>query len=199
MIQDSTKYTIYILQLENGKYYVGRTKHKEKRLKDHFSNKGCIFTRIFKPEKVLHIFSNCDEYDEDKYLFKVMEIHGIDNVRGGCFSSLKLSENDRSYIEKRILGASDRCYHCKSRFHYIRDCPERTYKQRQLPQQSLLDDSCSSSTVSFLSDVTETTTSTTKSKEEYNFGFVIVHWVRKTFKNIRNLVFNNEKLEKKFS
>ena len=80
--------------------------------------------------KLLQIFSRFDEYDEDKYLFKAMDIYGIDNVRGGCFSSLTLAENDRSYIEKRILGASDRCYNCKSRFHFVRECPEPRQERR---------------------------------------------------------------------
>ena len=193
MIKDNSKYTIYILQLEQGKYYVGRTKHKEIRLKDHFSGRGCIFTRKYKPEKVLQTFYNCDEYDEDKYLFKVMDLYGIDNTRGGCFSSLSLSVNDRSYIEKRILGASDRCYHCKSPSHFMRECPERTYKQSQLALTAE-----SSSTVSSLSDDNDTysystadttTTTTTQSKEEYNFGFV--DWVTKKILTIKYFMYKS--------
>ena len=36
MIKDNTKYTIYILELEKGKYYVGRTEYKKNRINDHF-------------------------------------------------------------------------------------------------------------------------------------------------------------------
>lgn len=135
MIKDNTKYTIYILELEKGKYYVGRTEHKKNRINDHFLGRGSLFTRKYKPKKLLQTFSNCDEFDEDKYVFKLMDVYGIENVRGGVFSSLTISDNDRSYIEKRILGASDRCYHCKSPDHFIRECPERTYNNKQSPPE----------------------------------------------------------------
>ena len=135
MIKDNTKYTIYILELENGKYYVGRTEHKKNRINDHFVGRGSLFTRKYKPKKLLQTFLNCDEFDEDKYVFKLMDVYGIENVRGGVFSSLTISDNDRSYIEKRILGASDRCYHCKSPDHFIRECPERTYNHKQSPPE----------------------------------------------------------------
>ena len=64
-----------------------------------------------------------------------MELYGIENVRGGVFSSLTISDSDRSYIEKRILGASDRCYYCRSPDHFIRECPERTYNHKQSPPE----------------------------------------------------------------
>ena len=135
MIKDNTKYTIYILELEKGKYYVGRSEHTKNRLNDHFLGRGSVFTRKYKPKKLLQTFSNCDAFDEEKYVFKLMEVYGIENVRGGVFSSVTISDNDRSYIEKRILGASDRCYYCKSPDHFIRECPERTYNNKQGPRE----------------------------------------------------------------
>jgi len=135
MIKDNKKYTIYILELERGKYYVGRSEHTKNRLNDHFLGRGSVFTRKYKPKKLLQTFSNCDEFDEDKYVFKLMDVYGIENVRGGVFSSLTISDNDRSYIEKRILGASDRCYYCRSPDHFIRECPERTYNHKQSPPE----------------------------------------------------------------
>ena len=51
MIKDNTKYTIYILELEKGKYYVGRTEHKKNRINDHFVGRGSVFTRKYNPKK----------------------------------------------------------------------------------------------------------------------------------------------------
>ena len=58
---------IYILQLEKGKYYVGKTNNPQFRLESHFNSNGSEWTKMYKPKKVLEIKPNCDDYDEDKY------------------------------------------------------------------------------------------------------------------------------------
>lgn len=46
---------IYILALEERCFYVGRTKNLDKRIKDHFSNKGSAWTIAHKPLDVIRI------------------------------------------------------------------------------------------------------------------------------------------------
>jgi predicted GIY-YIG superfamily endonuclease len=52
------KHTIYVLQLEQGKYYVGSTSHRRQRHRQHFdsSRGGSAFTRLYRPVRV------CAEY-----------------------------------------------------------------------------------------------------------------------------------------
>ena len=64
---------IYILQLINNKYYVGKTIDPNFRLDQHFNSDGSIWTRKYKPIKVVEIIPNCDNFDEDKYTLKTME------------------------------------------------------------------------------------------------------------------------------
>ena len=58
---------IYILELENNKYYVGKTINPDFRIDSHFNNSGSSWTKLHKPKKVVELISNCDNFDEDKY------------------------------------------------------------------------------------------------------------------------------------
>ena len=59
--------TIYVLQLENNKYYVGKTTQLDFRIQNHDNGIGSAWTKKYKPIKILKLFPNCDNYDEDKY------------------------------------------------------------------------------------------------------------------------------------
>jgi predicted GIY-YIG superfamily endonuclease len=113
---------IYILQLENKKYYVGKTLNPDFRLEQHFNSSGSQWTKKYKPLKVLDIISNCDNFDEDKHTLKYMEKYGINNVRGGSFCELKLNKDNIETIKKMIKGSTDKCYICGDNGHFARDC-----------------------------------------------------------------------------
>lgn len=113
---------IYILELENNKYYVGKTNNINFRLEEHFSNNGSQWTKTYKPLRIKNILPNCDDFDEDKYVLKMMNEKGINNVRGGSFSQIKLSEKDIILIKKMLKTSSDKCYLCGSNEHFVKDC-----------------------------------------------------------------------------
>lgn len=115
---------IYILQLELNKYYIGKTNNPDIRLDSHFNSSGSEWTKIYKPIKVYELISNCDTYDEDKFTLKYMEKEGIDNVRGGSFSKIELTDEQIKLINQMIKGASDKCFNCGDSGHFIKDCIE---------------------------------------------------------------------------
>ena len=90
---------IYILELEQGKYYVGKTNDPEIRINKHFDSEGSAWTKKYKPIKEIQRISNCDDYDEDKYTLKYMNMYGIENVRGGSFVTLVLDKSTITYIK----------------------------------------------------------------------------------------------------
>lgn len=99
---------IYVLKLECEKYYVGRTKKTiTERFKEHMSGYGSIFTKTYKPIRVIEYFESHDNYDEDKHTLKMMEKYGIDQVRGGSFVSEVLSNEEKNLIKKMINNASN--------------------------------------------------------------------------------------------
>jgi len=122
------KITIYILKLEEGKYYVGKTKiNFDIRLKQHLDGKGCAWTRKYKVLKVEEQFIG-DDFDETKYTLKYMSQYGIDNVRGGTYSNINLDENQREEIKKEIRSAKDVCFLCGME-HFIDKCPLKNRKK----------------------------------------------------------------------
>jgi hypothetical protein len=113
---------IYILELNNKKYYVGKTENPSFRLEQHFNDSGSQWTKKYKPIKVLKIIDNCDNFDEDKYTLQYMEQYGINNVRGGSFCELKLNKNNLETIKKMINGSTDKCYICGESGHFANNC-----------------------------------------------------------------------------
>ena len=46
---------IYILQLEKGKYYIGKINNLQFRLESHFNSNGAEWTKLYKPVRVLEL------------------------------------------------------------------------------------------------------------------------------------------------
>lgn len=79
-------YYIQILELEQDKYYV--------KLRDDtdFTDNSEWIT-LYKPLSIIETVYNCKELDVDKYTRIYMEKYGIENVRGGSFSSVELEKS----------------------------------------------------------------------------------------------------------
>lgn len=122
---------IYILELDCNKYYVGKTTNPDIRLADHYNSNGSYWTTIYKPVKVLDIIPNCDNYDEDKYTIKYMKKYGIDNVRGGSFCTVVLSEETISVLKLMLKSASDLCYGCGSDKHFVSCCDQKLGEEQK--------------------------------------------------------------------
>jgi cellular nucleic acid-binding protein len=116
---------IYALQLEEGKYYIGKTNNPQIRLENHFNFKGSEWTKIYNPINVLEMKPDCDDYDEDKTTLQYMDKFGIDNVRGGSFVSVQLDDSTIKHLKKMSNGTNDRCFICSLEGHFAKDCPSK--------------------------------------------------------------------------
>jgi hypothetical protein len=116
--------TIYILKLENDKYYVGKSKDPKRRIEAHKKGTGSAWTSKYKVVKKMKEIPNRDGFDEDAWTLRMMATFGIENVRGGSYSMVTLDENTISGIKKCIYGAEDKCMLCGSSDHWVSKCKE---------------------------------------------------------------------------
>lgn len=108
--------------MQQNKYYVGKTNNPTFRMDDHFSGGGSAWTQKYNPQTILEIIPDCNEFDEDKFVKIYMKKYGIDNVRGGSYSQIKLIAEQFNIIERELISSMDECFRCGLRGHFIKDC-----------------------------------------------------------------------------
>jgi predicted GIY-YIG superfamily endonuclease len=113
---------VYVLRCENGKRYVGKAKDVQKRFQEHTNGNGSAWTNKYKPVIIEKIYKNVSPFEEDKITKETMGKYGINNVRGGTYCSIKLSDNEKESLEKEIRGAQDCCFKCGDKTHFAKDC-----------------------------------------------------------------------------
>lgn len=129
---------IYVLELEQSKYYVGKTNDPEFRIETHFGSIGSAWTQKYPPIKVVELVGDCDDYDEDKYVRIYMDKYGIDNVRGGSFSRVKINKGTTKVLDKMRVATQDCCFKCKKPGHFMADCPMYAKNQSKPKPKSVV-------------------------------------------------------------
>jgi predicted GIY-YIG superfamily endonuclease len=77
---------IYVLECAEGKYYVGITLDLNKRLAQHLAGHGALWTRLWKPVRVVEIIHEGATLAlENETTKRYMETYGAANVRGGSW------------------------------------------------------------------------------------------------------------------
>lgn len=114
--------SVYVLKLENDKYYVGRSGNVKTRMKHHFESDGCEWTKLHKPISVVETIENCDGFDEEKYMLKYMSKYGIDNVRGGSVCQVVLKDTQVQWLQHVLKSTTDCCYKCGKVGHFVNQC-----------------------------------------------------------------------------
>ena len=98
---------IYTLELEQGKYYIGRTNSIGK-IPNILMNSEWIDK--YKPIKIKNVISSNNEYNVDKYTINYMNMYGIDNVRGGSYKSIVLNKEIIEHLKQICNELNTRCY-----------------------------------------------------------------------------------------
>jgi predicted GIY-YIG superfamily endonuclease len=91
---DITKNYIYVLKLIDERYYVGRTSNILRRIEEHFTIGGSIYTKKYKPIKVIEVQEELTTDDERIKTIEIMEKYGWEKVRGACWCSLEIKKPD---------------------------------------------------------------------------------------------------------
>ena len=144
--------TIYILLCQQNKYYIGKSHQPNIRIKDHFSNRGSVWTKNYPPIKTIETIPDADDFEEDLQTKKYMQKYGIDNVRGGSYTAMILPGYQLQSLEIELRTAEDRCFRCNQKGHMAKDCKchrcwrighntDRCYAKTRLDGTSLEEDS----------------------------------------------------------
>jgi predicted GIY-YIG superfamily endonuclease len=114
--------TIYVLGLQGGRYYVGKSDDVPKRYQQHLNGSGSAWTRKYRPVSLVKTIENASPFDEDKITKEYMSKYGIDKVRGGSYVEVDLSDFQTETIKTEIWGAKDLCKNCGRSGHFVKDC-----------------------------------------------------------------------------
>jgi predicted GIY-YIG superfamily endonuclease len=126
MTNTNTNTNVYVLRLEGGRYYIGKSDNVMNRYKQHLNGKGSSWTRKYKPISLEKTIENVSSFEEDKITKEYMSKYGIDKVRGGSYVEVELSEFQIEAIKMEIWGAKDLCTQCGRKGHWIKDCRAKT-------------------------------------------------------------------------
>ena len=113
---------IYVLKLEGGRYYVGKTDNVMKRYEQHVGGCGSAWTKKYRPISIEKTIKNASPFDEDKVTKEYMAKYGIDRVRGGSYCEIELSEFHKKVLKMEIWSAKDLCTGCGRSGHWVKDC-----------------------------------------------------------------------------
>jgi len=98
---NSKPITIYILELESEKYYVGQTKHLRERIRKHFDGKGSAWTKRHRPISVISQLELNTSYWRDalevekEFTLELMSSLGWENVRGAGWSMVEMKSKPK--------------------------------------------------------------------------------------------------------
>ena len=80
---------------------------------------------------------------EDRKVFEYMNLYGIQNVRGGSFCKVKLSNEETNILKRIINTEEDTCFICNSPDHMSTECCNRNKKNKnnkKYKKQIIIDD-----------------------------------------------------------
>jgi predicted GIY-YIG superfamily endonuclease len=100
--------SIYVLELKEGKYYVGQSSSVVEKVYQHFNGEGCAWTQQYKPIKLLELRDVHTSFDENNITKEYMKRYGIEHVRGGSYHRIILEDNVISLLNQEIWPSEDK-------------------------------------------------------------------------------------------
>lgn len=117
---------VYILELAQGRVYVGHSTDRRRRIQQHMAGQGSAFTRAFPPTGVvlprLGCVAGSPEAAERDETLRYMFLRGIPSVRGWKFVRVDISDAEMQEAEANIRELFDFCRRCGHPGHFIDQC-----------------------------------------------------------------------------
>ena len=118
--------SVYVLELEDGRVYVGSSTDVQRRLTQHCNGYGSAYTKVYKPTGVLlprlgNVEGDGDAAERDETL-RYMMLRGIPYVRGWKFARVAMPEEEYEEAEANIRELFDLCRRCGYKGHFCTHC-----------------------------------------------------------------------------
>lgn len=123
-----TKKIIYVLSCSSNKFYIGKTSFDRlaERYNEHYNSKyGSSWTSKYPPVNIYDIYILKNDTDEDTYTKLYMFNYGIENVRGGSYTSIILPEYKLKILKDEFNTTKDLCFICGEYGHMSKSCHKK--------------------------------------------------------------------------
>jgi len=129
---------VYVLQLQNGGYYVGKSDDIDARVQQHKSGGGSAWCRhkggvVKEMPTVFHgSLGDISSWEMNETVTQML-LHGYANVRGWEFTSCgPLSTGELDTIKHVVMGQTDACRNCGNGGHFAESCLHSTVQAKWL-------------------------------------------------------------------
>jgi predicted GIY-YIG superfamily endonuclease len=117
---------VYVLELAQGRVYVGYSADVRSRIRQHMAGQGAAFTRAFPPTGVilprLGRVSGSPEAAERDETLRYMFLRGIKLVRGWKYVQVEMKDEEEREAESNIRELYDLCRRCGFPGHFVSRC-----------------------------------------------------------------------------
>jgi len=124
-------YLNYVLQLQHGMFYIGRTQETNisNREFKHLIGAGAVWTTLHPPIRLVEQIEG-DKWMEDNLVYKYMDKYTIDRVRGGSYCQVDLDSFQRRALQNKLKSVNNICYECGQPGHFANKCKNKIPKQK---------------------------------------------------------------------
>ena len=122
---------VYVLELDDGRYYVGKSHCVAGRLRQHAEGAGAACAKGYR-RRVPPLTPRADDFEawERAETLARMRRHGVGRVRGWMYTAPEMSEAQRDHAYQQVCERFDLCRRCGREGHFAADCGAGPGQQR---------------------------------------------------------------------
>jgi cellular nucleic acid-binding protein len=121
--------SLYVLKLEKGKWYVGKSADIMKRYQQHLGGSGSAWTSKYSPVSLVESKPITSPHDENNVTKDYMKKYGVENVRGGSYTQVVLDDSTISVLENEFIGNANKCFKCGLAGHFANRCKAKVEEE----------------------------------------------------------------------
>jgi hypothetical protein len=116
---------VYVLELKDGKYYVGESRDIRYRMWTHVNLNGPAWTQKYGViKRITTITNEMNTFWELNETLEQMKLRGIENVRGSMFSNIQLTREQRGLAAQLVCEKEGLCRKCGDESHFEDRCKQ---------------------------------------------------------------------------